>query len=451
MQKENLFYFYILIVTFLLSIFFTWLNFPGHISWDSSIQLYEAKVSRSIDMHPPLMSMMLKILGGGLIASTAFIFINYFSYFYLILLLLKKVRLSRFKIINILLVVFLIFNPVVMHYSAIVWKDVLQSTFILFTIFFFVNNEKDIYHPTIKNLICLAFLLSLTALTKISGIVIFLAYFLFFAIRLRKEIRFRILTLFTILFFIFVVSINQITKIEISPNEDKLASTAAPNFVLGYDIVGAIVFSNIKSSSFPLSYNEVEYRELLKNYSTESASLLLSDTIYNRLAQMDLKSHIKIWSFYFFNYTSSYLHHKFSVFKNFIFPDDRLSCIPLYVGVSGSNQYLNELNIHDDNLERNKQIFKFYKFFLKTPLFYHISYFLICLSCFAYTYKNRNNSSASMSRFDINLVILMQIILTFIFYFFISLGCDFRYLYSCIGLSLISIINSFSNYKNTKK
>lgn len=45
------------------------LHAPGHVSMDSSVQLYEAFTGQSISFNPPFMSALLRWLGGGSVAT----------------------------------------------------------------------------------------------------------------------------------------------------------------------------------------------------------------------------------------------------------------------------------------------------------------------------------------------------------------------------------------------
>ncbi len=427
----------------LLATLMTWLNHPGHISWDTSVQLYEAFIGESINIHPPFMSMYLKLLGGGELATTLFVFLNYIIYFFSIFIYLVNRKVVKKNLAYLSILAFIFLNPVVMHYSAIVWKDVLQASFLLLLTFISISKIEQG-----KNFsFIVPLLIAVVVQIKLSGIAVLASYC--FYITYKKDaasLRLKCLKLskFILLFAISFLSISFITKQIIAPNRDDSINSAAYKLVLGYDISGAIFHSNKEDSIYPLIYKKSDFTLLKKNYSDETASWLLNDPIYNQLNKRTVSDHIKIWFFYLQNNTISLLSHKFAVFGNFFFPRHLFSCSPLFVGISGNPDFLNLIGVHEINQERNIEIYRFYKNFLYTPLFYNLFYFAIATYCIITTFRKRNYSILSKSKYEINMLLFSQIFMTEIFYFFISMGCDFRYMYSGVVLSLVMVLNTVS-------
>lgn len=103
---------------------------PGHVSMDSSEQLYEAATGRSVSWSPPFMSALLHWLGGGARATTAFVAAcAALTYGGIVLAALagRRSRPARFGLVRGLAILVLIANPLVFLHVGIVWKDVLLA------------------------------------------------------------------------------------------------------------------------------------------------------------------------------------------------------------------------------------------------------------------------------------------------------------------------------------
>ena len=102
------------------------LHSPGQMSMDTSMQLYEAHIGKSVSWNPPFMSALMKWLGGGEVA-TAFIVLICSSLTYLSLgfvtasILRNRTILGypRIEAWRIVLCALLLLNPVLFIYVGI--------------------------------------------------------------------------------------------------------------------------------------------------------------------------------------------------------------------------------------------------------------------------------------------------------------------------------------------
>ncbi len=106
------------------------LGLPGHLSVDSVIQLYEGRTLDFISYHPPMMSLLLRVLDTSLPAAASFVVVNQVLLTASLMLLLAPRKPVGWPAAIAAAVV--VFNPLAIAYTGIVWKDVLMAHFAVF-------------------------------------------------------------------------------------------------------------------------------------------------------------------------------------------------------------------------------------------------------------------------------------------------------------------------------
>ena len=106
---------------------------PGHLSMDSSLQVYEAQTGRSVSWAPPFMSALLRWFGGGPEATTVFVALcATFTYGGFVLALRAAQRIANgpmpWSWLRTAAAGVLLLNPIVFLHVGIIWKDVLFAS-----------------------------------------------------------------------------------------------------------------------------------------------------------------------------------------------------------------------------------------------------------------------------------------------------------------------------------
>ncbi len=111
------------------------LHWPGHVSMDTSIQLYEASIGKSAGWQPPFTAALMKWLGGGEAATGKIVLLcsllTYGSLGYVAAAVLRHRSARgdhRIAAWRVALCALLLLNPVIFVYVGIVWKDVLFAS-----------------------------------------------------------------------------------------------------------------------------------------------------------------------------------------------------------------------------------------------------------------------------------------------------------------------------------
>ena len=101
------------------------LGLPGHLSVDSIVQLYEARTLHFISFHPPMMSLLLRVLDGWGHGTASFVVLDQLLLTASFALLFWQ-RESHLRWPAAVAAAPVVLNPLVLAYTGIVWKDVLM-------------------------------------------------------------------------------------------------------------------------------------------------------------------------------------------------------------------------------------------------------------------------------------------------------------------------------------
>jgi hypothetical protein len=101
------------------------LGLPGHMSVDSIVQLFEARTLQFISFHPPMMSLLLRVLDSWIPGTALFVILDQALLTASFALLVAE-RGSTLRWPAALAAAALVLNPVLIAYTGIVWKDVLM-------------------------------------------------------------------------------------------------------------------------------------------------------------------------------------------------------------------------------------------------------------------------------------------------------------------------------------
>ncbi|MGE5090297.1 MAG: hypothetical protein ACM3QY_14305 [Candidatus Levyibacteriota bacterium] len=101
------------------------LGLPGHLSVDSIVQLYEARTLHFISFHPPMMSLLLRVLDGWVRGAALFVVLDQILLTASFALLFWRQE-SQLRWPAAVAAALVVLNPLLLAYTGIVWKDVLM-------------------------------------------------------------------------------------------------------------------------------------------------------------------------------------------------------------------------------------------------------------------------------------------------------------------------------------
>ena len=423
------------VIVMVLAVVSVGLQSPGQISMDTSIQLYEAKIGESINYHPPFMSALLSILGGGEVSTFFFICINtILTYGALLLTLntaLKKIKTEGHHGLSLwraFIVLLLLINPIVFIYVGIVWKDVLFSSLILIgtTCALSVTDDtSEISKFDRIYLLSSTFFFSAAFLVRQQGVFmapILLLLPLYFLFKKSKNIKVDIAIL-SLLFGTFLLLLNGWADYTIKNSGSRPTQVGYRN-IMTFDISGILKNNN----NVDIDMQQRNRDAILKYYQPSRVDYLGDDPAalewFNSKTIPEL---FQVWSELIINHPSAYFIHRFNAVSTLYGINGVAPTAPLHIGIDGNEEYLKAINIKSGRDDRDLLVYKIGSMFTSTVLFRHISWLgvtIILLIVLAKKYR-RNMPE---------LIVLTACMIFYLVYIPTMISSDFRYLYPAIPL-----------------
>lgn len=413
----------------LLAVVATALHAPGHVSYDSTIQLLEATEGKSSSWHPPFMSALLQAFGGGTRATTAFVLVCTAMTYGGLALAVPSAPL-RGHPWRIGLAALVMANPVLLLYSGIVWKDVLLAS-----------------------LLCLACGASVaaTAAGRRSlrwGLAVIACACLVVAAHVRQQgVLFLPLTVLPLLaasggvpggrqWLAWVAAILAAylllahwagTRIQHVAGWDRERGVQR---ILAFDIVGTLAMSSNPAAARhaqPLGGIEAVRRAYHPSRidtirQEPGVALHFDDVRTSRLR--------KEWRAIVGGHPRAYLQHRRAVAAHVLGMQNLQRCLPLHVGISGPAEALATVGLSPGVGTRAQWLFDRAGLLYGTPFFRHwftASALLVMVGLGA---RIRNQPTGRII-FWFSLVATGHVLATTAF----AIACDFRYLYPAVSVA----------------
>lgn len=414
------------------------LHTPGHISFDSSMQLHEAATGIAVSWNPPFMSALLRWLGGNALAAVALMLINVLgTYACLWTIARSGIRAGSDAAIatwRVLWCALLIANPVIFLYIGILWKDVLMATLMLLalTLALLAARAHGI-RRFLLSVLAIVVLLPMP-LTRQQGwflLPILLAapvWLLAPRAGRRPDQLLRATTVVLSTVLAMVLLSFAVARTIRGDGRDVFNGSRA---VMAYDVAGAIARSRSAGQDMMnlLQPPAPAWERITVLYSPARSDPLVDDPVAGRYlgrikpAQLSaawwilLRQHPRVW-----------LRQRWDAFAWLLDMHDLQRCLPIHVGVAGMPDYLDELRIRQGSDARDDLLFALSRKAQSTILYRHWFYALLLPLALALTWFARA-LGAARGVLVVHLLGLGAYLLSFLP---TSLACDFRYLYPLI-------------------
>lgn len=439
----------LLILSLLLAMIAIALHSPGHMSMDTSMQLYEAHIGKSVSWNPPFMSALMKWVGGGEVA-TAFIVLICSLFTYVSLgyvatsILWSRADTGNLKIglWRIALCALLLLNPVMFVYVGIVWKDVLFSS--LMTAATALSFVAAVSTPRRGLPLALIAVVLLAVSMQIRQQGIFMVPVLLFVpimaiVSFRSWSRERQVLVTVALVGIFLISLlltqslvaNSITGDANKSNSDGF------KYIMFFDIAGTIALSQTKTEKLPVVISSGQRTAIQHDYSSQRIDFILSDPlVFAWLNKFTDEQRNQAWLSLIRYEPKAFLKHKWDAFGTLLDLNGIQGCVPIYVGVNGNIDYLHSVGITNINSidVRDHFVYQLAARFLDWPLFRHWFYLLALLGAFITITVN----PLSVRLKAMCVVVSLATGLLYLSFLPTALSCDFRYLYG--GIPLVTML-----------
>jgi hypothetical protein len=416
-------------------------SWPGQLSYDSIMQLFQGRTGLYNTWHPPVMAWLLG-LGDAVVPGTGlFLLFDALLAFgaLLSLLLLRPMHAGWAAIVVAILAVPI---PQLLIYQGVIWKDVLFANACLAGFVCLAHAAARWRERRIPAALLAASILFLVlaALTRQNGAVLlpFAAAGLgWIAAENGMPRRMAVLTGAGSLAGAIVLVLGATALLDLRSNGDDGPAEQLHLLQL-YDLSGAVAREpGLKLDR--LADDDPGLEAVLRNRGASLYSPVRNDPLVSAsdvqaaLMQADDDALDAQWRELITRHPLLYLHNRAEVFAWLFFTPDIVACRPIFTGIEGPAHELGLLGIAPRRDARDLAMERYGKSFMRTPVLSHVTFALIALAALVLLLRRRRPA-------DIAFAALLGGAFAFSASFFvISISCDYRYLY-LLDLSAIAAL-----------
>jgi hypothetical protein len=417
-------------------------SLPGHLSYDSVIQLLEGRSGAYSGWHPAVMSWLLGLSdavrpGAGLfvLGSAALLFGSLLA----LLWIPQKVSWIAPAV-----ALFLILTPQLLLYQGIVWKDVLFANAGVASFAALAHVAAQWANKTARlALIGVAILLlTFAALARQNGILLLPIAGLALGVMAWRNGRsatqaaaLAVCSCFIVVLLTLAATAALATRIVAERGASKQV-----RLLELYDLAGAL--QQDPQLQLPdLQRRDPALLDLMRSEGAKVYSPIRSDRLIHaaRLqaalgAAPDNVLH-RSWAAFVVRHPTLYLRNRGEVFGWTLLTPGLQVCVPYVVGLRGPPDAMRELGLKTRVSPRDKLMDEYGEALVGTPLFSHAAFLLLCIAELGFLSIRRRASDMVM------IAMLAAAIVFAASFFFISIACDYRYLYFLDLASLVALFH----------
>jgi len=407
-------------------------NWPGHLSYDSVMQLWEGRSGLYNNWHPPVMAWLLGVfdrLSPGAALFAAFDAALAFGSFLALAWLYPRMAWWAAG-----LAAAAVLLPQMLLYQGIVWKDVLFADAGLCGFVCLAWATKVWLTPRLRyGLIGAgAGFLMLAALARQNGVILLAAgagALGWIAALQAGGSRLRAAALYGGAFLAGTIGAAAAATLAL---DTRLYDDTGPSTQIerlqAYDIIGAL------KSNPHLHFTAIErgdplldrrMRELgARFYNPErSDTLLLSPALQSALLNAKPGVLAKDWRALILQHPWTYLRVRADVFRWVFLTPDISRCVPDYEGVDGPPDVMKDLGLTERYDARDEALDNYAAFFVGSPVYSHAAWGAAAAIALVLLLRRRRPADIAMAG------LLAGALLCTASFFVISIACDYRYLY----------------------
>jgi hypothetical protein len=405
------------------------LSWPGHLSFDSIVQLHDGRSGYYHSWHPPIMAWLLGV-GDALLPGTGLyvLFVTVLLFGALFALAWIRARVSWAAVVPAALFVL---TPQFLLYPMIVWKDVLFAAAALAGFVCLTLAEAHWQRARLRiALLALAFLMVvLAALARQNGLIVLLGAAAALAWIIARRKGWGRCLVGGAVALTAAVAATLVISFALAQHSDRGEGTRIQLTLLRfYDLIGAIVVD----PHLPLDVladREPDLEALMRNdgrrlYSAERNDTLVgSQALQKALADAEPDTIARQWYDLVLHHPGLYLTVRARVFARVFATPDIVACRPVFTGVEGPAGEMEDLGMVPRRDARDHALERYGKAFMGTPVLSHPAFAILAVAVLAVLLWRRSPG-------DIAMASLLVTALAFTASFFvISIACDYRYLY----------------------
>jgi len=413
------------------------LSTGGHASIDATQQIYEGQTGRSVSWNPPFMSALFAAFGaspqaGAGISTAIFVAVVCILLWGAPALVAWQSRAEKVSIPAFLFALLLVFNPTVIVYAGIVWKDVLFGAMAGFSIALglLAIGSKSFAVRVLVSLMAAA-LIGLLPLVRQQGwvmapILLGLPVLAMFWMD-RASLRLRGTGVLAVVLACVIANVVANTWAERLVKENGAGSMSQGfNSIYMFDLAGIEVYSR-EGPLVALGAPQVVLQELVESYDPQRIDFFdQSPTLSSFLG----KKHAvlgDLWRGAVIEHPGAYATHRKEVLGALFGFVPAGSCLPVHLGIEGFEHQTTALRLAPGTDVIDARTFQITKPMFGLPIFRHWAYAAAFagLALFSFAFRR--------SRTRVALLVASGSVLLFYGSFVpTAIACDFRYLFPAV-------------------
>jgi hypothetical protein len=416
-------------------------NLPGHLSYDSVIQLFEGRTAVYHGWHPPVMSWLLGLADTVVPGSGLFVAGNALLIFGAMLSLLWLV--PRVSWAAPLVAALCVLAPQLSVYQGIVWKDVLFANAVGAGFIALAHLSGHWRNPKVRYaLLAAAFLLlTLAALSRQNGVILLLVGATAVVWIARRNGAGTMHAWFwggSALLGALVALVCTDVALATRVTGD-LGLAKQVRLLEFYDLNGALS----AQPDLPLPQLERTAPALLQAMRSDgrrlyspvrSDALAGSGNLQAALAHVPDDALHRPWLGFILHHPDTYLRIRAAIFRWLVLTPNLDLCVPYIVGVDGPPKIMRALGLESRYSPRDEFVDDYATPFLGTPLFSHATFLAMIVAELAFFLFRRRSTDVVFA------LMLLGILVFSTSFFFISIACDYRYLYVVDLSALVGLL-----------
>jgi len=407
-------------------------NWPGHLSFDSIVQLSDGRAGRYHTWHPPIMAWMLGLCdrlvpGPGLFMAfdAGLLFAS-----------LAGLTIGRLRVRwrGPMVALAIVLSPLVLIYQGIVWKDVLYANAsVAGFVALYLSDAVATTRRQRIGLLGVAFaVLALSALARQNGAVSVIAGAAAVAWTTlrragpawRQAIK-SALGRAVVALALTALSVAAVSAALDTRRIDDPGDAAQFQALQQFDLIGGVAhdpsvdLSALKSPALEARVRSAAHAYTPARVDTVAQIPGLSDALTN-----DDKGVSAAWRVMLRDHLGAYIAHRRDVFAWTLFTPDLNQCVPVFTGVDGPPRLVKALGLVNHQDARDLALEDYANRFYATPVFSHAAYGLAALILCVLLVRRGRPGDAAMA------AMLASALAFTACFVIISFACDYRYLYA---------------------
>ncbi len=418
-------------------------NLPGHLSYDSVMQLWEGRTGLYNNWHPPVMAWMLGSFDWLVPGAALFVVFDAalaFGSFVAVLALHPRASWVAAAVAAAAML-----TPQMLLYQGLVWKDVLFADAGVAGFACLAWAGAQWLKPRLRYwlIACGIGFLVLAALARQNGVLLLMAGAASLgwiaAIHAPNQ---RSLTAIKYALAALLGGLAAMAAITAALDTRLYDSTGPATQIerlQAYDIIGALN-RNPKLSLPEIARDDPLLDEMMRTqgvrfYNPErSDTLLISPALQSALLNAPRGVMARGWRDLVLHHPWEYLRVRADVFRWVFLTPDLSRCVPYYTGVDGPPDEMDNLGLAKRSDARDEALEQYVGAFAGTPVFSHAAWAALALAELVLLLRRRRPADIAMAG------MLVGALACTASFFVISIACDYRYLY---GLDLSALLAAF--------